>query len=415
MFKRPGRNRLDHLVILGLVVLLVFGAHKCRATELTEGSLAPVLSLPTLRGDTFSTDDHGSERLLVYVWSAMGQQMKDDILLLQKLTTQMDPQRLKIITVLPFAEDVSAVREYYRDRSIGLVTLLNEGGAVEESWGLGSQLPVAFSLDEKGTVVSRYEGELSEQILQELTGFGLADETSLSVSQQETLPNKCLHLDGQTGWLATNDSRMYRFSDAMSVELLVLFEPDACNWDKIIIKPHVVNAAPYYTFSLFKWGNISNQIVFAVTTSSMEGQWTDPITVPEKRWFHVCGTYDGNEIKLFIDGDLKGTKYTGGPMSANTMPIAIGKYPYGAAKNPHGQYVKGSLDELRLWNRALSQAEIRQYMHRQRRGDEEGLVLYYDFDHLLPDGKVRDLTHYENHGVPQGNARAVSSDAPVSG
>jgi hypothetical protein len=73
-------------------------------------------------------------------------------------------------------------------------------------------------------------------------------------------------------------------------------------------------------------------------------------------WYYVVGTYDGSNVKLYINGVLDGT--TGvltGNLNQNNMPTAIGHLQGWSV-----QWFKGNIDEVRIYNRALSIEEIRQ-------------------------------------------------------
>jgi hypothetical protein len=73
-------------------------------------------------------------------------------------------------------------------------------------------------------------------------------------------------------------------------------------------------------------------------------------------WVYVGATFDGSTLTLYVDGvvvksQLMGTDYA---TSENT-PILIGKLPY---DEPNGEYFKGGIDEVSIWNNALTTAEV---------------------------------------------------------
>ncbi len=78
------------------------------------------------------------------------------------------------------------------------------------------------------------------------------------------------------------------------------------------------------------------------------------ISVNDNFWHHVCGTYDGEKIRLYIDGvlDVEGP-YTG-LINTSTQPIRISENA-GATGRPWD----GILDEIKIYNYALSETEIR--------------------------------------------------------
>ena len=80
-------------------------------------------------------------------------------------------------------------------------------------------------------------------------------------------------------------------------------------------------------------------------------------------WIHVVSRYDGNTLSLHVDGDEKAAENIG-PMSPNNVPVYIG---CGADMdgNPSGSgpvwgRYKGWIDEVAVWDRALTDPEIDQ-------------------------------------------------------
>ena len=71
-------------------------------------------------------------------------------------------------------------------------------------------------------------------------------------------------------------------------------------------------------------------------------------------WHHYAMTFDGTSQKLYIDGVLKTTTTPGGTIGTNNNTFDIG----GAFKG----YFGGKIDEMRIWNVALTQAQIREMM-----------------------------------------------------
>ncbi|MDE0683780.1 MAG: LamG domain-containing protein [Candidatus Poribacteria bacterium] len=73
-------------------------------------------------------------------------------------------------------------------------------------------------------------------------------------------------------------------------------------------------------------------------------------------WYHVVGTYDGREMKIYVNGKLEGTSgVQSGPIN---YPDRI-FFSIGAYKDDNEDFVhKGMLDEVRLYDRALSEKEV---------------------------------------------------------
>ena len=67
--------------------------------------------------------------------------------------------------------------------------------------------------------------------------------------------------------------------------------------------------------------------------------------------------YDGQKIKIYIDGNLTGERLTTGNISNNTSIMNFGKYIYHGGLT-HYFFFNGKLDDIAIYNRALTQSEI---------------------------------------------------------
>jgi hypothetical protein len=67
------------------------------------------------------------------------------------------------------------------------------------------------------------------------------------------------------------------------------------------------------------------------------------------KWTHVVGTWDGKTQKLYKDGVLLDSKTPGGTLKGGVKFVLIGHNP---------EFLRGAIDEVRVYNRALSDAEI---------------------------------------------------------
>jgi len=81
--------------------------------------------------------------------------------------------------------------------------------------------------------------------------------------------------------------------------------------------------------------------------------------LPVNRWKHVATTYDGSTLRVFIDGKAAGTMRVSGRTCVSGEPLAIG-----AKNNPTKGLLEafwdGRLDDVRIYDRALTLAEIGQ-------------------------------------------------------
>ncbi len=78
------------------------------------------------------------------------------------------------------------------------------------------------------------------------------------------------------------------------------------------------------------------------------------VDVNDGQWHHVAGVYDGGELRLYIDGALDVSARTRGLINVNTYPVYIGEN----AEEP-GRAWNGLIDDVRIYDYALSEAEIK--------------------------------------------------------
>ncbi|RKU15639.1 hypothetical protein C6500_19025 [Candidatus Poribacteria bacterium] len=105
----------------------------------------------------------------------------------------------------------------------------------------------------------------------------------------------------------------------------------------------------------FKGPNIS------MLLGGIQGVWSFTTSGPmvDKRWHHIAGTYDGKTAKIYLDGKIRSKvdavfEFSG----TNDLDLRIGC----AKAHPQYTFKNGSIDQIGLWRRALTQAEIEKAM-----------------------------------------------------
>jgi hypothetical protein len=69
-------------------------------------------------------------------------------------------------------------------------------------------------------------------------------------------------------------------------------------------------------------------------------------------WLHLAATYDGTNVKMYVNGALVATTAAAGSIATSTGPLRIG------GNGIWGEFFKGRIDDVRIYNRALSAAEV---------------------------------------------------------
>ncbi|MBL0144543.1 MAG: hypothetical protein IPP48_00975 [Chitinophagaceae bacterium] len=141
-----------------------------------------------------------------------------------------------------------------------------------------------------------------------------------------------------------------------------------------------------------KWnsGNVPGSNEWAIATSSdgfnnipsfnIESGTTiykaDAITsLPINKWYHIAGVREGNNLKIYVNGILEGTTAIPPGTSINNVAARTFMSMGYIAASPY--YSNNSnLDELRIWNTALSQTTIRNWMCKRNRIASQSCITY---------------------------------------
>ncbi|MBC1237851.1 DUF4347 domain-containing protein [Nostoc sp. 2RC] len=77
------------------------------------------------------------------------------------------------------------------------------------------------------------------------------------------------------------------------------------------------------------------------------------------RWVHMVGTYDGSMMRLYVDGVQIGSSPLTGNILVDSNPVTIGAGENYGEGTPLGDRFNGLIDEVRIYNRALSATEVK--------------------------------------------------------
>ena len=75
-------------------------------------------------------------------------------------------------------------------------------------------------------------------------------------------------------------------------------------------------------------------------------------SIQDGEWHFLAGTWDGNDILLYIDGELEAEMPCKGKLTPNDDPLFIG------ARGASQRFLTGALDEIKVYNYALTKAEL---------------------------------------------------------
>jgi hypothetical protein len=98
--------------------------------------------------------------------------------------------------------------------------------------------------------------------------------------------------------------------------------------------------------------SVGNRFVANVGVSGGTVSETGSQPINANQWYHVAMTYDGSNLRLYVNGAPDGTTAASGAINAGGQPVRIGGAPSPTL------YLNGRVDEASLYNQALSAADL---------------------------------------------------------
>jgi hypothetical protein len=115
------------------------------------------------------------------------------------------------------------------------------------------------------------------------------------------------------------------------------------------------------------------------------------VSLSQNNWLFLAGTYDGLALRVYTNGGLAAQLSATGSMAVNNEPVGIGEN-----LDDNSDFVNGEIDDVRIYNRALTSTELQQLYAFEATSQgqlTDGLVAYYPFN-----GNANDASGNNNNG-----------------
>jgi hypothetical protein len=154
-----------------------------------------------------------------------------------------------------------------------------------------------------------------------------------------------LSFDGVNDWVTVNDTAALDLTTGMTLEAWV--NPTAAAaWRTVLTKEQPGGLA----YALYGGNGSSRPAAFVDIGGEIELGATAVLAA--NAWTHLAVTYDGATLRIFVNGVQVATRAQAGALTTSAGVLRIG------GNGVWGEYFQGRIDEIRLYNRALSAAEI---------------------------------------------------------
>ncbi len=117
-------------------------------------------------------------------------------------------------------------------------------------------------------------------------------------------------------------------------------------------------------------------------------------------WQHTAVTYDGQQVRLYVDAIQVAFGPLSGPLATGTDSIVMGH-----------QELALEVGEVRIWRYARSPAQLASTMNQRLSGEEEGLEAYYALDE--GEGQSASDSSGQGHGGILGSGADADADDPT--
>jgi Concanavalin A-like lectin/glucanases superfamily/Chitobiase/beta-hexosaminidase C-terminal domain/Glucodextranase, domain B/Bacterial Ig-like domain len=159
--------------------------------------------------------------------------------------------------------------------------------------------------------------------------------------------------NGTNSYVSVPNSTSLNIINSMTVEL---WAKSNINWDAHTNWTFLVNKRNenYSGYGIYIDSN-NPRVVFSIINTVGVGYYAPSPNLLPNTWYHIVGTYDGSNIKIYINGQLQNSVPASGTISTNTLNLEIGRW-----RDAYREYFNGLIDEVAIYKRALSATEIQE-------------------------------------------------------
>ncbi|HSU49949.1 MAG TPA: LamG domain-containing protein, partial [Segetibacter sp.] len=269
---------------------------------------------------------------------------------------------------------------YYTYQVIGVVKCNNTNVFSKETLtGIGFRTPT-------GNIYGRITYDNGQAVEDVAVRLQSSDQVQLG---------KSIYLNGTTDSYLKLDSTTAPFSDsAFTIEAWI--KPDATS---------PVNQLVFQRNNQYSLGfDAAGKLFFSYKGAIVTGTYSNSTNV----FVHVTGIHTKDSLFIMLNNDVIGKAAVAYSASNPDRAVYIGR-------GQTGQLFKGFIDEMRVYNIAISQAQVVKNQTRLFTGDEAGLIGYWRFDETI-NNEFYDLSfHGENFNRNDGtmSSTAVSRSTTI--
>ncbi|GIV98404.1 MAG: hypothetical protein KatS3mg057_3061 [Herpetosiphonaceae bacterium] len=153
-----------------------------------------------------------------------------------------------------------------------------------------------------------------------------------------------LDFDGSDDSVTIADESSFDLQGQITIAAWIKVDSFNKNWQAIITKGD----------SAWRLHRYNDRDTVAFGTSGLSNtDLESSSSINDGQWHHIAAVYDGSRKSIYIDGALDASVAASGSIATNDWPVLIGENA-----EMSGRHFDGQIDDVRIYNRALSEEEI---------------------------------------------------------
>jgi hypothetical protein len=278
----------------------------------------------------------------------------------------IDEVRISNVARTPEEIKASAQRRPYAVYTSDVIDLTNVASWNSLSWtevgvgtGDGETLSNSTGLvaqwnfnETSGTTAANNAGSCGSACNGTLTNFASTGSQDAAAGSGWTANNKrwgngALMFDGTDDYVTIPDHAALDITGSMTIEFWVKIDRISGDWTRILTKGEGLAAETPYLINIHDYGSGDRKMA-----CNFSGTGTaTPITTGQ--WYYIACTGGPSGVFLYVNGELASSNASAPSIITNNENVVIGKW-----RDAYDENFQGTLDSFRIYNRALSYAEI---------------------------------------------------------
>ncbi|HYH01113.1 MAG TPA: LamG-like jellyroll fold domain-containing protein [Terriglobales bacterium] len=208
----------------------------------------------------------------------------------------------------------------------------------------------AFSQNTPGLVAAYGFNEGAGNSITDVSGNGNNGTISGAIWNTSGRYGAALSFNGSTSRVNVPDSSSLDLTSGMTLEAWVR-PSSVSSWRTVLLKEQ----SGGLVYGLYANSNSNRPSVHIYTSNEDDIRGNTRLGL--NTWTHLAATYDGTVLRLFVNGTQVSSRTFGGSILTSAGALGIG------GNSVWGEYFSGLIDEVRIYNRALTAAEIQTDMN----------------------------------------------------